>query len=171
MNETSYTAYIGLGSNIEPQHNALRALQLIAQRFTVEKWSPFYFNTAIGPVSGGNMFINGIVRIKTSLNQQSLKKELLDIEAQFGRGCERFQPRQADLDIIVHYACKKSEQVHLHPDLLKRDFVFKPLLDIEPDFIHPQLHIPLNELLRNIAARPMKAVHFSKEEISLPTLG
>ena len=155
-----FTVYVGIGSNIEPKINAELALQQLIRHFRVDAHSPFYLNTAIGPVSGGNMFLNGVARFTTRLDRHALKRALVTIEEKFGRGCERFQPRRADLDIIIHYDESNPENAHIHSDLLKRDFVYLPLLDIDANFVHPQLQLPLSELLRKLPTRPMEKLYF-----------
>jgi len=37
-----------------------------------------------------------------------------------------------------------------HIGIPERDFVLQPLCDISPDFIHPQLHMSMKELLQKI---------------------
>ena len=60
----------------------------------------------------------------------------------------RWGPREIDIDIIFYkeliYRSKKLEIPH--PRMHERDFVLKPFLDIEKDFVHPVLKKKLKDL-------------------------
>ena len=98
-------------------------------------------------------FLNAALKATSSLEPNEMLDKLLDIEAELGRirnpASLEPQPRTIDLDILLY----GEETVHTerlvipHPYLAQRDFALVPLLEIEPNLIHPTLKKPLNELL------------------------
>ncbi|MFB6214662.1 MAG: 2-amino-4-hydroxy-6-hydroxymethyldihydropteridine diphosphokinase, partial [Candidatus Bipolaricaulia bacterium] len=57
--------------------------------------------------------------------------------------------RLVDLDVLLvdGYVLEEQELKLPHPQLEERRFVLLPLLELEPDLVHPELKIPLKELL------------------------
>lgn len=135
-------AFIGLGSNLEnpvaqlagaiAELAALPDTQLVAQ-------SPFYRSKPVGPQDQPD-FINGCVWLQTSLPPLELLDQLQTIEQAHGR--ERLQhwgPRTLDLDMLL-FGDRTIDHPRLqipHTELPNRDFVLRPLLDLEPQLILP----------------------------------
>jgi 2-amino-4-hydroxy-6-hydroxymethyldihydropteridine diphosphokinase len=74
---------------------------------------------------------------------------LLAIESQMGRvRLQKWEPRIIDLDIIFYEsAIHTSDFIQIpHPEMQKRAFVLKPLLDIIPNFEHPILKQSITQL-------------------------
>ena len=61
---------------------------------------------------------------------------------------EKWGPRIIDIDIIFfeEKIIKKANLIIPHPHLTNRNFVLKPLMDICPDFMHPELDKSISEL-------------------------
>ena len=57
-------------------------------------------------------------------------------------------PREIDLDILFFndLIYSDNEITIPHKDLLNRDFVLVPLIEIEPELIHPQLKKKISEI-------------------------
>ena len=145
------TAYISFGSNIGDRHRAVEdAFSMLEEKgIRIVKKSNIYETEPYGYVDQPP-FINGALEIETSLGCRELLKELLSIEKDIGRVRKfKWGPRIIDLDIIFfNNEIYGEEDIQVpHPDMQNRVFVLKPLSEICPDFIHPQLHKKVSELL------------------------
>ena len=118
-------------------------IELIAQ-------SPFY-RTAPVDYTEQDWFVNGMVKVQTSLAPKELLQVLQDVQKKAGRGEEvvRFGPRVLDLDIILYddLVCEESDLIIPHPRMHKRRFVLIPLCDIDPTIVHPVLGMEMQGLL------------------------
>lgn len=143
-------AYIGMGSNIEPEKYTPLALESLRAYVDVLEVSPFYKNRAIGTAVGQADFINGVVKIQTNLTAEQLKYDVLrEIEFALGRRhlMPKNAPRTMDLDLIL-FGREKIEELNVpEADLINRPFVYLPLLDISPEMIIPGMTSPLKELV------------------------
>ncbi|EJE7234114.1 2-amino-4-hydroxy-6-hydroxymethyldihydropteridine diphosphokinase [Clostridium sporogenes] len=145
-----HTAYVAFGSNIGEKENYIkRALEKIEEReIKIIKVSPIYETEPYG-VLDQDSFLNGVVRIETNLTPENLIKELLLIEKQLDRVRERrWGPRTIDLDIIFYddLIINKNNLIIPHKDMENREFVLKPLCDIDKNFIHPVLKKSVKQL-------------------------
>lgn len=121
-------AYVGVGSNIEPEDNVRTALRLLERRVRVVGVSTFYRTEPIGRPHDPE-FINGVVAIETSLGAPELKWGVLrSMERQLGRRRrpDAYAPRTIDLDLL----CYDGEL--LDPGVEQRAFVALPLVELEP---------------------------------------
>ena len=94
-------------------------------------------------------FFNAVVKIKTDLGLKDLFHLLKSVETKVGRNKrEKWGPREIDLDILFFNDIVYSdEEITVpHKDLLNRDFVIVPLLEVEPDLIHPVMNKKINEI-------------------------
>ncbi len=85
-------------------------------------------------------YLNGVVRIETTLKPKELLAQIRQIETDFGRiRVERWGSRTLDIDIIVFGSVLKSgKQLTLpHPRAFERSFVLVPWASLEPDAILP----------------------------------
>ncbi|MDX9973070.1 MAG: 2-amino-4-hydroxy-6-hydroxymethyldihydropteridine diphosphokinase [FCB group bacterium] len=134
--EPETLVYIGIGSNIEPERNIPRALELLAEKVDLRAVSPFYRSAAVGP-PGQPDFLNGVCRIATTLGARALKNDVLRaVEAALGRvrGADKYAPRTIDLDILL-YGAEVYDEEDLRipdPDIRTRPFVAVPLLAVAP---------------------------------------
>ncbi|HCL4548029.1 2-amino-4-hydroxy-6-hydroxymethyldihydropteridine diphosphokinase [Clostridium botulinum] len=145
-----HTAYVAFGSNIgEKESYIKRALEKIEERgMKIIKVSPIYETEPYG-VLDQDSFLNGVVKIETNLTPEDLIGELLNIEKQLDRIRERrWGPRTIDLDIIFYddLIINEKDLVIPHKDMENREFVLKPLCDIDENFIHPVLKKSVREL-------------------------
>jgi 2-amino-4-hydroxy-6-hydroxymethyldihydropteridine diphosphokinase len=153
------TAYIGLGSNIEPEANLRAAVALLAASpgVRVTALSPVYRTPPWGPVSQAH-FLNAAAALETALAPEVLLDALLGIETQRGRdrslGAVRWGPRTLDLDLLL-YGDAVLDTARLtvpHPRLAERAFALRPLCDLAPALHHPVLGRTLRELLAQVDA-------------------
>lgn len=102
-------------------------------------------------------FVNAIIETKTNLTPQDLLTECQRIEKQLGRNRElegHFGDRTIDIDIlfydkeIIHEENLQIPHKYLH----QRAFILVPMLELNPDFVHPELNksmVELHEELEN----------------------
>ncbi|PIH03130.1 2-amino-4-hydroxy-6-hydroxymethyldihydropteridine diphosphokinase [Clostridium combesii] len=145
-----HTAYVAFGSNIgEKESYIKRALEKIEERgMKIIKVSSIYETEPYG-VLDQDSFFNGVVKIETNLTPEDLIGELLHIEKQLDRVRERrWGPRTIDLDIIFYddLIINEKDLVIPHKDMENREFVLKPLCDIDENFIHPVLKKSVRQL-------------------------
>ena len=136
-------AYIALGSNLDgPQRHVRSALsQLDTLPGTrMRRQSPLYRSPPVGP-PGQPDYINAVVELETTLAPHALLDQLQSMEAAHGRlrTGERWGPRTLDLDLLLYDELQINDArlTVPHPQMVKRDFVLRPLLDIAPC-----IHIP-----------------------------
>lgn len=130
-------AYVGIGSNVEPERHILMAVQALRGRFGAVTLSPIYKNQAVG--FEGDDFLNGVIGLDTDLEVPRLKAALDEVEMACGRqrGAARFAPRTLDLDLLL-YGDKVDAAAKLpRGDVLRYAFVLKPLADIAAAERHP----------------------------------
>jgi len=137
------TVFIGLGSNKgNREKNIAKAVELLGESGQkILKKSSLYETEPYGYKKQRNFF-NAVVKIQTKLPPLELHKLCVKIEKKIGRtGSFRWGPREIDLDILL-FGKRVIENRRLtipHYDLHNRDFVLTPLLEIAPDFSHPEL--------------------------------
>lgn len=134
--------FIGIGSNEGNKLNNIKsAVTLIIDLADciIEKVSSIYETIPFGEVKQNNFF-NAVIKISTSLSPQELFNELKIIEQKLGRIFrEKWGPREIDLDILLFNDLIFSDEIITlpHKGIINRDFVLVPLIEIEPDLIHP----------------------------------
>ncbi|QGU33115.1 2-amino-4-hydroxy-6-hydroxymethyldihydropteridine diphosphokinase [Thermochromatium tepidum] len=154
-------AFIAVGSNIEPERHialGLAALNGIeATRLTaVSSW----YRTRPWGLEAQAEFINLVVEVWTRLAPAALLAATQTIETRLGRVRTQVNgPRTLDLDLLL-YAERIEDRPDLklpHPGLLRRDFMLIPLMEIAPEFIHPERGRPIAELTDEIRYRQIIA--------------
>lgn len=135
-------AYVGLGANLGPREiTLLRAVDLLGATEGVDVLavSQLRETEPVG-VADQPPFLNGAVRIETSLEPRALLDCLLAIERSLGRvRGERWGPRTLDLDLLV-YGRESVDEPGLrvpHPRLHERRFALAPLAELDPDLVVP----------------------------------
>lgn len=143
-------AFIGIGSNIQPERFIVMALERLNQKLKISSVSNFYRTKAVGTALGQDDFINGMISVETELTARQLKFTVLrEIEYELGRLKEmpKHAPRNMDLDLILFGSEIIAELNVPEADILNRPYVYVPLLDIAPDVIIPEFSKSLKELL------------------------
>ncbi|MBL7225295.1 MAG: 2-amino-4-hydroxy-6-hydroxymethyldihydropteridine diphosphokinase [Desulfobacteraceae bacterium] len=150
------TAYIGVGSNLEDKlHNCCKAIELVdnIENCTVMKQSGFYRTEPVG-VASQDWYVNGVIRVETGLSAQDLLRSLLSIETGMGRvRKQRWESRIIDLDILLyeHHVIDEKNLTIPHPLMHTRRFVLMPMVQLDPDLIHPVLGRTMSELFDDLA--------------------
>jgi 2-amino-4-hydroxy-6-hydroxymethyldihydropteridine diphosphokinase len=130
------TAYIGLGSNLNnPAEHIFAALREIAQvdGCHLTAVSNTYLSRAVGPGDQPD-YVNAVAQIDTTISPLDLLDALQAIEQQHGRVRDiRWGPRTLDLDLLL-FGAESIDHPRLtvpHPRAFERDFVLRPLADID----------------------------------------
>ena len=134
--------YIAAGSNLGDKEETLKeAIYKIDKRkdCVVTKVSNFYTTDPVG-YEDQDQFVNCVFEINTLQTPSELMDTLLEVEKDFKR--ERiiiWGPRTLDLDIIFYNDIISYDEHILipHPRAHERQFVMKPMCDINPYYVHP----------------------------------
>ncbi len=151
-----HTCYIAFGSNKGNRlEYILKALELLKELGVIKKVSTVYESEPWG-VLKQEKFLNGVIEFSTKLEPIKLLFELKRIEELVGRQKgERWGPREVDLDIVLYenYIIMLSFLRIPHPYMTERDFVLFPLLELNPDIVHPITKVKLREYAKNLPNR------------------
>ncbi|MCG6938840.1 MAG: 2-amino-4-hydroxy-6-hydroxymethyldihydropteridine diphosphokinase [Gammaproteobacteria bacterium] len=130
--------YIGLGSNIEQPFlqikQAILALESLPGTRVLAD-SGYYTSKPMGPEDQPD-YVNAVIEIETVLEAKQLLNHCQLIEQQQGRVKKRhWGERTIDLDILL-FADQQIAAKDLtipHPGICQRDFVYLPLLKLNPE--------------------------------------
>ena len=136
---------VGIGSNlsgrvgtpIETVKESLTALQ--ENGMSILACSEFYNTPPVGP-PGQSDYVNLVVRVSSLLMPHGLLDRLQLIEGQFGRQRSvKWGARTLDLDMLDWHGHQMQGRLNLpHPELTKRGFVLRPLMDVAPEWRDPK---------------------------------
>lgn len=136
------SVYLGLGSNVgERVENIRQVLDFFCndKRFVNVKISSLYETVPYGEIKQEN-FINGVVSFQSKISVELLFGITKNLENKIGRIKRKaWGPREIDIDILLfgEVVIKNSKISIPHKDLLNRDFVIVPLLEVNDEIIHP----------------------------------
>jgi 2-amino-4-hydroxy-6-hydroxymethyldihydropteridine diphosphokinase len=142
--------FLGLGSNVGDRldniSNVIKKLES-NHKFSDVKYSSIYETKPYGKIEQNN-FLNCVVSFITDLSILDLFEYVKKLEKKIGRiKREVWGPREIDIDILLFgdliYEYGKIRIPH--KDLLNRDFVLVPLLELDENIVHPEN----NELIKN----------------------
>ena len=144
ITRSKHIVYLGIGSNLGDKRGYLNmAVEELGKDESISslKVSEYIETEPYGPVEQPD-FLNGVVEIETTLEPMELLTIIHDIEQEAGR--ERiihWGPRTLDIDILLYddRIINTSDLTIPHPEMHKRDFVLKPLVEIAPYVYHPIL--------------------------------
>ncbi|MBR5321247.1 MAG: 2-amino-4-hydroxy-6-hydroxymethyldihydropteridine diphosphokinase [Clostridia bacterium] len=129
-------AYLGIGTNIGDRlqnlMDAVDALNLLPLTKVVEI-SNVYETEPVG-FADQNEFLNIVVSVSTELTAHNLLGAALGIEAGMGRvRTIKNGPRIIDVDLLMYDNEEYNTKTLIlpHPRMLERNFVLKPLLDLD----------------------------------------
>ncbi len=153
--------FLALGSNIgDREKNINEALRLLKEKIKDLKVGNIYISKAVGYENQPD-FYNTVVSGYTDLSPEELFYFVKGIEKQIGR-IYRFHwgPREIDIDILFYgnQIIKRDFLEIPHPRLHERDFVLKPMLDIDADFVHPVLKKTVKELFEELRTKSIIGV-------------
>ncbi|MEZ5943848.1 MAG: 2-amino-4-hydroxy-6-hydroxymethyldihydropteridine diphosphokinase [Planctomycetaceae bacterium] len=143
-------AFIALGSNIAPEENLPRAVELLSEQFGPLACSSVWQSAPVGDTNQPD-FCNAAVRVETALSPLEFRTQLRMVEDQLGRVRDPNNvnaARTIDLDLVLlgEVICDEPPVLLPDPDIPHRPFLIIPLAEIEPNFVHPTLQATLAEL-------------------------
>jgi 2-amino-4-hydroxy-6-hydroxymethyldihydropteridine diphosphokinase len=160
--------YIALGANLgDRRANLTKALQRLEPDVHVEAVSALYESLPQAPAPPP-AYLNAACRVSTALEPQALLAYLKRIEREMGReNAERWAPRPIDLDIALYdnRLLDEGDLVIPHPRLAERAFVLRPLLDLDPELMHPATGERLADLLAKLGEEGLVQVEGSRWQI------
>ncbi|MGJ8514726.1 2-amino-4-hydroxy-6-hydroxymethyldihydropteridine diphosphokinase [Carnimonas bestiolae] len=133
----AHRAFIGLGSNLDnPVARVIEAITALDQLplCRVVKQSPLYLSTPVGPQDQDD-FVNAVVELHSAYTPLALLDQLQRLEQQQRRvRLRHWGPRTLDLDLLLYDGLTLlSPRLEIpHREMLRRVFVWAPLLDIAP---------------------------------------
>src|SRR5690606_2345692 len=117
--------------------NLVAALDRLPPLVRVEAVSALY-ESPPQPPAPPPAYLNAAIRVQTGLEPEDLLAYLKQVERDLGRRpSARWAPRPIDLDIALYDdRIVDTEALQIpHPRLPERNFVLRPLLDLDPDLV------------------------------------
>lgn len=148
-----------LGSNVGDRLATLESVcDYLADVFGGLRLSQLYETEPIGCPTGSPPFLNACVEVSTAMPPREILQLCLRIEKELGR--ERNgtygAPRTCDIDIVAYGDLQlcTPELTLPHPRAHEREFVLRPLCDLDPHLKLPGLHQTAAQLLASLPAGP-----------------
>lgn len=132
MTSEYHLAYLNLGSNIQPEINLVKAVELLHEYGDVLQISGAWESKSVG--AEGPNYLNACVLFKTTMTQVDLKENIIrPIEAQLGRSRNdnKHAPRTIDIDIVLF------DDKPYNNKFWRFAFVIVPLAEIHPEYQNP----------------------------------
>jgi len=108
-------------------------------------------------------FLNQVLEVETALPPQEVLAQIHRIEKKLGRiRREKWGQRTIDIDILLYdLEVVETEKLTIpHPFLPLRRFALTPLAEVAAQVLHPQLHLTIEQLLRQCPdALPVSVYH------------
>lgn len=148
-------AFIGIGSNIEPEWNVRAAVRCLAQQARVTGISTVYRTAALGR-PGQPHYFNCVAGIETGIHPGEVKHDLLrPIESSLARrrSEDKYAPRTIDLDLILYGDLVMDEEGITLPDpeILERPFLALPLCELAPGLALPGCGLRIDSVAAGLA--------------------
>ena len=165
-----HKAFIGIGSNLGDREKAcLQAVEQIGRipESRLRQCSGWYLAKPVG-VEGQDWYVNGVVLIETALGPLELLRQLQKIEKEMGRIRKvRWEARLIDLDILFFdREILSVEDLKIpHPRVHERRFTLLPLLELNPDFVHPVSDLSVRELLSRLDPEEQEVTLLIEENV------
>lgn len=147
------TIFLAIGSNVgDSQANIRQAIKLLGKSVSHIQQAQLYRSKAL-PVPGHPDlpdFVNTAIKAETNLSPQELLQFTQQVEKEVGK-VYRFHwgPREIDIDIIFYgdQVINTAQLTVPHPHAHERDFVLKPLSDLDGSFVHPKTGQSVQQML------------------------
>ena len=153
--------FLGLGSNVgDKKKNIETAVKLLSEKIYNIKMADIYISKAVG-YENQEEFLNTAISGFTDLDVEELFKFIKKVEKEAGRKFRfRWGPREIDIDILFYNdLIFENEQIQIpHPRIQERDFVLKPLLDLDENLIHPVLKKSVKTLLNQLKEEDLSII-------------
>lgn len=145
--------FLGIGGNLGDRLGNLRcAVELIGKRIgRIEKVSSVYLSEPWG-FTHAKYFTNIVAEVYTQLTADEVLTKSFEIEAKLKRtrSGNGYEGRTMDIDILFfnNEILNTERLVVPHPHICQRKFVLLPMAEIEPNFVHPQNGMKIDELAK-----------------------
>ncbi len=143
---TEFDVYLGLGSNLGDRHTLLlKAINLLAQRVGRLVYCSSFIETEPWGFTSEHCFMNAVALFKTTLTPREVLTVTQEIERQLGRTKKSdgsYHDRLIDIDILL-YGDVHIDEPDLkipHPLMHERDFVMRPLREVQMQLQKPITH-------------------------------
>ena len=135
--EKNHRVYVGIGSNIKQEEHIKACVKSLNKEFIDLELSPTYESSSMG--FDGPNFYNLVATFRTNHDVVELKRILNAIERDNGRslGEVKFSSRTLDIDILYYDELVDVQKNIPRSEIVKFDFVLRPLHDLCPAHIHP----------------------------------
>ena len=153
MSAETILVHLGLGSNLGDRKEFLSMAcnYLSSEVITGFRASSIYESEPLLNIKQSKYF-NMVVCGLTVLSPKDLLKKCQQIEISLGRiRRERWGSREIDIDILSYgnKTINKDNLVIPHPEIENRSFVLMPMLQLRPEWLHPENGITIKELWEN----------------------
>ena len=141
---------LGLGSNLgESEKVFASCLGRLAEEGKIVATSRLWRTRAVGPPQPD--FLNAAIVIEWPTSVRSLLFRCRELEAAAGRNRlaeERWGPRVLDLDLLLarNVVCRGPLLELPHPRFHERRFALEPATEVAPEWVHPLLGLPIEDL-------------------------
>jgi len=141
---------LSLGSNIGDRLEHIRNAEALIESSVghIIARSPIYETAPWGKLDQ-QAFVNSIISLSTASMPSEVMKKTQEIERVLGRKkIDHWGPRVIDIDIIFYadWLVRKHDLVIPHPQMQYRNFVLRPIFDIDKNIMHPKLNKTMEEL-------------------------
>ncbi len=161
MNETKTplqsgaATYLALGSNLGNREQALdRAVTELSEFMAGLRMSRIYETEPLY-VRDQPRFLNAVVCGTTKMPCFELLSRVQRIELKMGRdrcSVPRHGARVIDIDILLFGTTVLTTRTLVipHPEMVERQFVLLPLMDLAPELAHPATGVPFSDSLARL---------------------
>jgi 2-amino-4-hydroxy-6-hydroxymethyldihydropteridine diphosphokinase len=147
--------FIGLGSNLgDCRNNLARAVSLLEDKFRTKLRVSSVYRSEPVEVLEQPWFFNQAASFSLAATDDFLPTMVLaglkEIEREMGRQpSTRYGPRLIDLDLLFfkNWVFESFSLSIPHPKIAERSFVLMPMVELDPNFIHPRLQKNVAEIL------------------------
>jgi 2-amino-4-hydroxy-6-hydroxymethyldihydropteridine diphosphokinase len=147
-------AFLMLGSNIgDKLANLLQATKALGgDAGEILKASSIYESEPWGFIHP-DLFYNQVLILQTNFNAEELLSKILEIEEGMGRTRNKkdeYQARTIDIDILLYnnQIIQTQNLTVPHPKIAERRFVLLPLMDMNPELLHPVSGLTIWQMFR-----------------------
>ena len=169
MTAEAILVHLGLGSNLGDRNEFLSMACKLLRSEAIREFraSSIYESEPLLKMPQPKYF-NMVVCGLTVLSPQELLKKCQQIEISLGRvHRERWGCREIDIDILSYGSIiiDNDDLVIPHPEIENRSFVLMPMLELSPEWVHPETGIKIKELWENWLVK-----HEEQETLPLKTI-
>lgn len=157
------SAFIGVGSNINPAENVKKAIRLLSKDEHISGISTVYETLPKGGLNQPSYY-NCVVEIETKIPPKELKHKVLRrIEKELGRkrSKDKFASRTIDLDLILYDdQVINTENLTLpDPHIADRPYLAMPLYELSPELVLPGSGLSIKDVVSNLSSEGMHPLY------------